>query len=67
MDDFSPLWWLNETSNDLSSPYDAHNILTSSNLLDDMANGDLRRCYSENHLMSFESAEVQAALVSPPT
>ena len=62
MDDFNPMWWLNEGSSDASGPADAIGS-PSNNLLDDLVGGDLRRCYSETSLLQFESADVQAALV----
>ena len=67
MDDFNPMWWLNDGTNENSSSHDTNDIEPPANsLLDDIVNGDMRRCYSENNLMQFESADVQAALVRIP-
>lgn len=63
MDDFNPMWWLNDDSNDGSSCGSGEN--SAVNLLDELVDSEVRRCYSETNLLQFDSADVQAALVNP--
>eukprot|EP00192_Tetraselmis_astigmatica_P011751 CAMPEP_0117668900 /NCGR_PEP_ID=MMETSP0804-20121206/11818_1 /TAXON_ID=1074897 /ORGANISM="Tetraselmis astigmatica, Strain CCMP880" /LENGTH=410 /DNA_ID=CAMNT_0005476867 /DNA_START=251 /DNA_END=1483 /DNA_ORIENTATION=- len=56
LEEIKGMWWLND------EPCEDDKSSSATNLLDDIVDSEVRRCYSETNLFQFDSIDVQAAL-----